>query len=503
MSAPLLSPQWPQLIAAFDRLWREAERVDAIALCDESRTWTYGQLHRAVGGCAGWLQAQGVHQGDRVAIAMERSAQLAIMILGAMAAGACPCPLEPMLGAEEARRRTRVAALDWIVCDDAHREAGAQAGFPPARCLSYNCATEAHECAWRIDLDPACDGFLLFTSGSSGAPKGVLQNHRGLLTNALGIVRHTGLGAQDRLLHIMPLHHTNGVNNQLLAPLLAGSSVALASRFKAEHMPELLARHRPTILTGVPTMYARMLPLVFSPESLQGLRMLRCGSAPITEELHCRIEEKFGLPLVVSYGLSEATCTSTMNPPDARRIGSVGTPLAGQTVLLRDTGGTRVSHPGVEGEICIAGPSLMTGYLLDGAGGVPEPLGEMLRTGDLGRFDESGYLFITGRLKDVIIRGGENLSPNLIEDAIARVPGVAACCVVGRAHADHGEVPVVFVVRQHGLAGEEVSLERIADAVTRKLSRIHRPMAAMFLDALPENGTGKVDRKLLRSMASG
>lgn len=490
--------QWPHLVAAFDALWPSPERTGRVALTDDTGQYTYAQLHAAVGACAGWLKEQGVLRGDRVAIAMERSAQLAIVILGTMAAGGCPSPLEPRLGKEEVQRRTRVAGLRWLVCDAAHQAEAANSGVPRERCLSFTQPSAAPY--WSQDITAEDDGFLLFTSGSSGKPKGVLQNHRGLLTNSLGIVAHTSLTADDKLLHIMPLHHTNGVNNQLLAPLLAGSSVVFAGRFRAEDMPELLDRHRPTLLTGVPTMYSRMLALNYAPAALAGLRMLRCGSAPITEELHRRIEEKFGLPLVVSYGLSEATCTSTMNPPGARRIGSVGTVLPGQSVLLRAPDGTMVHRPGIDGEICIAGPSLMTGYLLEGADGVAEPVGTVLRTGDLGRFDADGYLFITGRLKDVIIRGGENLSPNQIEEVVAAVPGVAACCVIGKTHTDLGEVPVAFVVRQPGDVGDRLAPSAINEAVVRQLSRIHQPAEYLFVETLPENATGKVDRKRLREL---
>lgn len=491
---------WPHLIAAFDYLWKQPERAGTAALADEARGYTYAQLHEAVGCCAGWLRAQGVCPGDRVAVAMERCADLAIVILGAMAAGACPCPVEPGLGEEEARRRTSVAGLSWIVVDDAHRNEAQQWGLLGRACLVRTQDTEADP-YWHAELSPSGDGFLLFTSGSSGKPKGVLQNHRGMLVNATGVSERTSLSPKDRLLHLMPLHHTNGVNNQLLAPLLAGSSIVLASRFKAERMPDLLCRHRPSIVTGVPTMYSRMLSLSFPTASLASLRMLRCGSAPITEELHKRIEAKFALPLVVSYGLSEATCTSTMNPPLARRIGSVGQPLEGQSVFLRGSRGETLHRPGQEGEICIAGPSLMTGYLLDGNGGVVDPAGVVLRTGDLGRFDDDGYLYITGRLKDVIIRGGENLSPNLIEDAVAAVAGVAACCVVGVPDADLGEVPVAFVVRQQGPSGLSLSFETIAAAVATRLSRIHQPAECFFVETLPENGMGKLDRKQLREIA--
>jgi len=428
---------------------------------------------------------------------MERSVELPLAILATMAAGACPCPLEPRLGSEETARRYRVARIQWTLVDAAQRDDPSLAGVPAGCRLEIGGLPDAPP-FWAVDVAPEAAGFLLFTSGSSGKPKGVLQNHRGMLTNARGVAAHTGLGAGDRLLHIMPLYHTNGVNNQLLTPLLAGSSVVLADRFRAEAMPELIERHRPTILTGVPTIYARMLAQDFSPGIPSSLRMLRCGSAPITEELHRQVEAKFGVPLVVSYGLSEATCTSAMNPPGKRRIGSVGTALAGQDVFLRDVAGRRLAADSQqEGEICIGGPILMSGYLDETSGGEPRPVGEVLRTGDLGRFDAEGYLFITGRIKDVIIRGGENLSPNLIEEVLSTVPGVAGCCVVGRPDADLGEVPVAFVVRRTSIEGDAVDPASLGAAVLEKLSRIHQPVEYRFVEALPENSVGKVDRKRL------
>jgi acyl-CoA synthetase (AMP-forming)/AMP-acid ligase II len=563
------------LIGEFHARWNDPARAALTALVAEDTALTYAELADGVEHAAGCLRRAGVQRGDFVALAMERSVAQVLALLGTMAAGACPCPLEPRLSAQETARRIQAVGIRWLVYDAPHAGLAQQCSLEEARCLAWdgrgeisaqpaskaggvldaqpapndegliaaraavsltaqpvvNAAAPLHEqSAWDLAVPADSAALLLFTSGSTGHPKGVLLNHRGLLNNARGVAAHTGLGASDRLLHVMPLHHTNAINNQVLAPLYAGASVALGGRFRAEDMPALLQRYKPTIITGVPTMYARMLDLHFEAADLARLRFARCGSAPITEELHGRIEAFLGCDLVVSYGLSEATCTSTMNPPHACRIGSVGTVLAGQEVVLRNADGSEVPV-GAEGEICILGDSLMMGYLGQGSGSgaadsagdhagdnarhnaadaaspettrrttLPTPAapdGGVLRTGDLGRFDGDGYLYVTGRIKDVIIRGGENISPAQIERLLAALPGVASCCVVAGPHADLGEVPVAFVVADDGVAPDEAQLR---SAVLRDLGRIYVPERIIAIDALPENAVGKVDRKALAAL---
>jgi acyl-CoA synthetase (AMP-forming)/AMP-acid ligase II len=487
------------LIPAFFDLWDAAATRGNVALVDADSELTYYELRVQVGRMAGGLREAGVKRDDRVAIAVERTASAVVVILAVLMAGACPCVMEPRLAPEEVRRRAAMAKLSWLLFDPANAEASNAYDPLATRCLE-TAGLRAADDYWALDTAPTSPALLLFTSGSSGKPKGVLQSHAGLLTNARGIVNHTMLTSHDRLLHVMPLHHTNGVNNQILAPLLAGSSIVMAGRFKAADMPELMERYQPTIVTGVPTMYSRMLPETFSSKALRSLRMLRCGSAPITEALHRAVERKFGTPLVVSYGLSEATCTSTMNPPGRRKIGSVGTVLAGQQVQLRDSDGNLICGANHEGEVCISGDSLMLGYLEETAEGEPVPVGNTLRTGDLGSFDDDGYLYITGRIKDVIIRGGENLSPLLIESVLVEVPGVKACCVVGKRDADLGEVPWSFVVRSVVDGGVLVDDARLKEAVKDRLSHIYQPAGYSYFESLPENSVGKVDRKALAAV---
>ncbi|OZI55774.1 class I adenylate-forming enzyme family protein [Bordetella genomosp. 1] len=481
----------PTLPQTWQAVWRAPELRDRPALITAERAWTYRELDDAVRSAAGGLRRAGVQPGDYVALALERGPAQVMALLACIAAGACPCPLEPRIAAEETARRVQAVGLRWIVHDGDNAACAAASGLAPAHLLAWDALQDAPP-YWAADPAPGDAALLLFTSGSTGKPKGVLLSHRGLARNTAGILAHTALGPQDVLLHLMPLHHTNAINNQVFAPLACGAAIALAERFRAEALPQVLSQFQPTILTGVPTMYARMLQQTFAPDAFARLRLLRCGSAPITTTLHREIEAFTGCELVVSYGLSEATCTSTMNPPGARRIGTVGTVLAGQAVALLDAAGNRVPD-GAEGEICIGGDALMLGYL--GHEGDDPVRDGWLRTGDLGRFDAEGYLSITGRIKEVIIRGGENLSPKLIEDVLVTLPGIAACCVVAQADADLGEVPVAVVV-----AAADAAPPADADIralVQARLGRIYVPQAVYLREALPENAVGKVDRKAL------
>ncbi|MGU3655136.1 MULTISPECIES: class I adenylate-forming enzyme family protein [unclassified Methylobacterium] len=453
---------------------------------------TYADLGARIDAAAGAVRDWGVEKGDRVGLIAPKSAAAIATYFGALQAGACVCFLEPGLAPEVVAEQAALVGMRHLIVAEAYAAqvtGRALAGLDVRALDGFSGGA-----AFAAEIGPRDEAMLLFTSGSTGRPKGVLLRHEGLICNATGVLRHTGTRPEDRLLHVMPLHHTNGVNNQLIVPLLAGAEIVLMERFQAEAALDHLRTGGITYMTGVPTIYARMLPLLRQGERFPGLRFLRCGSAPITPTLHRQIEDAFGVPLLVSYGLSEATCTSTMNPPGRRRIGTIGTVLEGQNVGLFDPVTGRPVETGREGEIRISGPALMAGYL----GSTDQPIVDgWLRTGDLGRFDADGFLSITGRIKDVIIRGGENISPALIERQLAAHPAIRDCCVVGAPDADLGEVPVAFVVLREGQGLDEPGLK---DFVRGSLARIYVPAQIHKLDVLPVNGVGKTDRKALRSL---
>ena len=491
--------------------------AERIALVGRFGAVSYAGLGEGIESLAQALH--GLPRGEIVGLPGSRSPATVAALFGILQAGGCPCLVDPR-GSIQAVRARLDAACARRVCLEGVYESMApaltNAGRDALRLSRLAAGTFPRATAGgplRATIDPArqpraaggesrtgfCESLttadpamVQLTSGSTGEARGVVLTHGNLICNARGIVARTGLTPADRLLHLMPLHHTNGVNNQLIAPLLAGSTVVLADRFRAEAVEGWIEEYGVTCLTGVPTMYSRMLPHLRDPARRRSLRLLRCGSAPLSVALHERIEAAFGVPLVVSYGLSEATCTSTMNPPGARRIGSVGTVLPGQRVRLLRPGSAEAVPDGAEGEVCIAGAGVMKGYVVGSSAAVLRD--GWLRSGDLGRFDADGYLFITGRLKDVIIRGGENLSPRAIESVLERHPAVESCCVVGEPHADLGEVPVAFVQPRTGAPPDPGELDAV---VAGQLSRAHVPVRIQLVDALPENAVGKIDRAAL------
>ncbi|MCW2370074.1 class I adenylate-forming enzyme family protein [Sphingobium sp. B11D3D] len=442
------------------------------ALTTDTESLSYRELAERVAATAHALAGAGIADGEVVALRGDRTAETVILFLAALRIGAPALIFDP--GTPE-----ELLAQQFDMCGVKRPPlAPSQLPVPSAS-------------ARITEPEPDKLAMIQLTSGSTGKPKGALLSQGNLACNAAGILDRTGLSPDDRLLHIMPLHHTNGINNQIIAPILAGASILLQSRFKAERAVDALSQNDITIMTGVPTIFARMLPLVQG-KRFPSLRFLRCGSAPLTEQLHREIEAGFKTPLIVSYGLSEATCTSVMNVPDDRCIGSVGRALRGQKLAIFRPGSDEQLESG-EGEIRIGGPALMQGYV----GSADQPIvSGWLRTGDLGTIDGAGNLRITGRLKDIIIRGGENLSPAEIEAAALELADVDACCVVGAPHKDLGEVPVLFVTT----SADAIDIAQISAHVRARLSRIHEPARVIVLAALPENSVGKIDRKALIAM---
>jgi acyl-CoA synthetase (AMP-forming)/AMP-acid ligase II len=350
-------------------------------------------------------------------------------------------------------------------------------------------------------LDPDGLAVLCYTSGTSGRSKGVQLSHRNVLTNARRVCDRTGVGPEDRLLVIMPIFHANGLCNQVVVPFLGGASIVLRRRFVLEEFWPAVAHYRPTYFTAVPTILSRLLEGPEPPPRPQcsSLRFARTGAAPLSVEVQRRFEERFGLPVIVSYGLSEATCTVTMNPPtlEGRKLGSVGTALDGLNVRVIGSSGTE-QPVGSVGEVVTEGPSVMLGYH-----GLPKETAEAipdgwLRTGDLGYLDQDGYLFLTDRKKDLIIRGGENISPREVEEVLYAHAMVAEAAVLGLPDHIYGERVVAFVVPREVSRSRADVVEELLAYCRARLARFKVPAQIEVLHDMPKNAVGKIAKQELR-----
>ena len=305
----------------------------------------------------------------------------------------------------------------------------------------------------------------------------------------------SGLSADDHSLLILPLFHVNGIVVSILAPLRAGARATIAGRFDPETFFGIVERVRPTYFSGVPAIYALLLarPETETPD-LSSVRFGLCGAAPMPPHLIIAFQRRFGVPIVEGYGLSEGTCASTLNPVGGpRKPGTVGLPFDGQEVAIMDESG-RLLPAGEAGEVVVRGPNVMRGYLNRPEETAMTIVDGWLHTGDVGRFDEDGYLVLVDRIKDMIIRGGENIYPSEIEAVLYRNPAVAEAAVVGTAHQILGEVPVAFVSLR-----SEANTEELLAFCGESLSKYKLPTEIHVVERLPRNPVGKIDKPALRA----
>jgi long-chain acyl-CoA synthetase len=351
---------------------------------------------------------------------------------------------------------------------------------------------------------PALDGgdtaVLQYTSGTTGGLKAAQMSHHALLANAWQNNVWFGWTPKDVVLGALPLCHTWGMGCVMNATLLAGASMVLVDHFDAAATLDAIARHRVTVVYGSATMFHRLLDSAGprAAEAFRGVRYVKAGAMLVGGDLPERWAAAVpDVPMVLGYGLTEAGPEVTNNPPSARRAGTVGIPLPGTHVRLCDPldPGREVAR-GAEGEVQVRGPQVMLGYWRRPAETAAALVaGGWLRTGDLGRFDDAGYLAIVDRLKDLIKFRGWSVVPAEVERALVAHPSVAEACVVGVPHAEDGETPIAFVRLRPGASATE---EELLAHVEPRLARFKHPRGFRFVAEIPKNAVGKPLRRVLR-----
>lgn len=481
------------------RAHRDPERT---ALVFEGERLSYGALLSQIEDAAAHLHTLGLRRGDRFAAFAQNRPEIVLLYYAAAWIGAVYVPLNPNLTAPEVEYAVRHSAAK-ILFHDAVVAATLRAAVPEAVMLlpiEIVRGPPAIAVPPRVDAGGNDDLLVIYTSGSTGTPKAILLDHTAQIGAAGSLAEMWDLTPADVTLVALPLGYLYGLSTAAAAGLQAGGTVVVLRRFHPRDVLEGLLFHPASIFHGVPTMYSMMLDYCEQEDlsfDLSGVRELICAGAPLPLETRRRFARRFGKELQDYYAMTEATPVfgKYSRDPDPVPEGSVGKAAPGLAVRIVRPDGTDCA-PGEQGEILVRAAATMKAYL-----NAPEQTaaafkGGLFRSGDLGHQDAKGFFHITGRIKDVIIRGGANISPSEVEGVLAEHPAVQNVAVVGAPDRVFGEVPVAFVVlRQQASVTEE---DLVTHAAAR-LSDFKVPRRYHFETALPVGKTGKVDKGALRA----
>ena len=483
---------------------------DAAIVAPGGSVLTHAELRAEVDRLAGRLRALGIGAADRIAIVLPNGPEMAIAFLAAACTG-CAAPLNPKYRTDELRfYLDDLGAKALITLPDdsgaaaraAAREAstsvlpvtiaGSVSGGPGA----LDVASESPSTAPPPSLAPSTEdvALVLHTSGTTSRPKIVPLRQRHLARSAAGIAESLTLTADDRSLQVMPLFHIHGLLAGLLAPLSAGGSVACTEGFDAFRFFSQLGTLEPTYYTAVPTMHQMVISRSDRHRGAArgaGLRFVRSSSASLPEPVLHALGELFGAPVVEAYGMTEAThqmCANPLPPAEAKPR-SVGVPTGIELAVLDSR--NRLLPPGERGEVSIKGPTVIDGYESNPDANAAAFTDGWFRTGDEGYLDEGGYLFLTGRLKEQINRGGEKVSPLEVDEALLRHPSVAQAVTFAMPHSKLGEEVAAAVVAVDGTGVDERELRRF---LSQSLAAFKVPRRVLVLDELPKGPTGKLQR---------
>ena len=467
-------------------------------------TITYESLRAQVEALAGQLRALGIQRGDRVVIVLPNGVESIVSFL-AVSAVATAAPLNAAYKADEMRfymEDTGLRALITVpgVGDVARSQAPdstilIEVSNGPGGDVSFSPA--GGDTAGFEPPSPDDVALVLYTSGTTSRPKRVPLRHRNLAVSASNIVASYSLGPEDVSLCVMPLFHVHGLMASALSTLLSGGTVVVPPRFNPLNFWPVVREHSVTWSTAVPTMHQALLARAGREKGggarpHDTLRFLRSCSAPLGREAMLEMEDRFQVPVVEAYGMTEASHQMTSNPlPPRRRLpGSVG-PGTGVSVGIMDETG-RLLPIGERGEIVVKGPNVIDGYESNPEANASSFTDGWFRTGDEGTLDSDGYLELTGRLKEMINRSGEKISPWEIDEVFSAHPAVAEAVSFGMPHATHGEEPQVAVVLQ-----AEASKAELISFCKERLADFKVPRVIHIVDEIPRTATGKVQRRIV------
>ncbi|MGE0744503.1 MAG: class I adenylate-forming enzyme family protein [Rhodospirillales bacterium] len=452
------------------------------------------------------LGGRGVGHGDRVLLLGDNAPEFALAFLGVLRHGAALATVNLEMNERYVRDiiaavRPKVVLYQSDAGLERLRDGAAGAWMPLGRWGKADDGTLFGQLPSALpSVAPPCGGpddigLIFYTSGTEERPKGVVATHATALCNGEAIADALGMGADDRILEYRSLGWYSGMNLGILAPLVAGATSVLAHKFSQSQFFTWIRDHRITIAVGVPAVLNMLLsrPLPVGRADMPALRFVTSSSAPLLVEQWQKFESLYGIPIAQCAGMSEGGWIGGSNER-TRRVGTVGRPVLHQDLRIVDADGNPVPA-GETGEIEVGGPLLYHGYLQDD-GTVARFAGDRMRTGDLGVLDPDGCLRITGRVKELIIRGGVNISPAEIDNVLIAFPGVAEAATIGVPDPIYGEAVVSWVSPAAGCA---LDLDALRRHCVERLPAFRVPAELHAIAAIPKSGRGKIDRNALRA----
>jgi long-chain acyl-CoA synthetase len=472
-----------------------------IAVVDDRRSYKAAELLVGAMHIAAAVKAKSAT--STLGVMTPTSGAFPMAVLAGWALGKTVVPLNYLLKKEELQYVVDDCGTDTIVTSramlDYLKEPPRAANMIVLEDLDFSGVPEPIWPAGAADEDL---GVLLYTSGTSGRPKGVMLTHGNISENLRQIIEWVNIDPGDVIVGVLPQFHTFGLTVLTLLPLIVGMKVAYTARFVPHKVIKLIREHRPTVFVAIPSMYGALLSAKDAgPADFESMRLIVSGGEPLPDAVFTRFFDRFGVRITEGYGLTETAPVTNWCRPSEWKLHSVGMPLPEVTERVADLNTGRIMGVGEEGEVQIAGPNVMRGYYhMPQETAATFTADGFFKTGDIGRFDEDGHLFITGRLKEMLIIGGENVFPREIEEVLNQHEIIGASGVVGKKDPMRGELPVAFVELREGVDKSRFDEKALQMFCRGKLAGYKVPDEIRLMETLPRNPTGKVMRRELKKL---
>ncbi|MDD4335529.1 MAG: long-chain fatty acid--CoA ligase [Desulfotomaculaceae bacterium] len=475
---------------------------DKIAICEKGAVYSYVQIQQKVAQYRNYLYSLGMRRHDNVALNARNSAEFIFSYMAISGLGGVVVPLNTMLTPREIAFILKDAQVEHIITD---RELDLSGQFadtaPPVQVLitdlEKEISTNSYPDPPAINIKDSDPCAILYTSGTTGRPKGALLSHSNLVSNAAAFSIATEAGPDDNILSVLPMFHSFGWTCCIATALYNGASVTIVETFSPKDVIATIRERGITVVISVPAMYNFYTSLA-KPEDLAGVRLFVSGAASLPVEILEKFHEKTKKHIIEGYGLSEASPVVSFNPPNLTKPGSIGLPMQDIMVKIVDNSG-RECASGEIGELLVQGPNVMIGYY-----NLPAETAEALRdswlhTDDLAYKDKDGYIFIVDRKKDMIIVSGLNVYPREIEEILYQYPAIQEAAAIGVPDKSRGESVRAYVVLHDGMTLDKKDLMAF---LKKNLAPFKIPREIIEIGALPKNPTGKILKKELRNITS-